>query len=211
MNLNEQIYRIQEMMGELDEALTPAQPKDTLYHLSPYTNRESIQKDGLKPQIGEKTKSYTTHNPSKDLSNFVYALTNPNSMDYFLYGYDVWEIDSNKINNEWYSDPNHPDKKHYYVTKTPIPADALKLVQSDKDLDDRRFRYLETGETGDEPEEEPVKTPRPPSELELLLQKLQDMGIENIEMPDNLQEQTNRIKQMMGVNEHTDKIGRAHV
>jgi len=197
--LQEQISRIQEMMGELGEELIPSQPNDKLYHLSPYTNRELIKTNGLKPQIGDKTKNYTTHNPNKDLSNFVYALTTPNSLDYFLYGYDVWEIDLSKINNEWFKDPNHLDKTHYFVTTTPVPANALTLVQSDKDGDDRRFRYIETGDTGDKPEEEPVKTPEPPSQSELLLQKLNDLGIETMEIPSDLQEQTNRIKQMMGV------------
>jgi hypothetical protein len=60
--------------------LEKAEHSGKLYHLSNYTNRESILRNGLKPAIGRKTLNWQEGNKTEELENFVYVLDHEPSM-----------------------------------------------------------------------------------------------------------------------------------
>lgn len=133
MNLNENILRVKELMGILNES----DEGTKLYHLSRYTNRNSIMKNGLTPQVGQKTKNLMSNVPSvKQNENYVYLLVNPNNIDRVKFGFDTWLVDDSNLDLNLINDPNHPDEKRYFVTKQSIPPEALTLISSDEATDD---------------------------------------------------------------------------
>jgi hypothetical protein len=130
--------------------LEPAQPEAPLYHLSSHENRERIEREGLRPQRGEQTSNWLSYRDREsNLPNYVYALNNPEMTDTLRFGFDMWEIDLDKINVQWYHDPNHPEERDYYVTSDSIPATALTLKYSYPQMDKNRARYKETGNFDD--------------------------------------------------------------
>ena len=90
-----------------------------LYHTSNPINRDSILKKGLVPKRGEQLydKKNISYKPAIYASFKVWDST---------YDDDVWEIDTSKINNEWFVDENLPKKA--VVTFSKISRQALKLI-----------------------------------------------------------------------------------
>jgi len=157
MNLQENILRVKELMG-LNENFT----EKKLYHLSRYPNRESIRKKGLIPSIGQKTANWNVNDSSPDQTEkYIYLMKKPTEVGKALFGFDVWEIDISNLNLDLKSDPNHPESDNYLVTKSHIPANALTLIDSNKEGDDYYINVEKHGfpkrEEPDEPEtqEEP--------------------------------------------------------
>ena len=131
MNLQEQISRIQSMMRLINES-----NKSRLYHLSNYNNRQSISEKGLIPNIGRKTKNWQEIQKTEGLKNYVYLMDyEPSFLDKSMYGFDVWEIDTNGLDLNLTEDPNHSEFGGWYVTQTPIPASHIKLIDSNEKYD----------------------------------------------------------------------------
>ena len=145
--------------------LQPATPEGKLHHYSTYKNRESIQKNGLLPKVGRQTANYMSHNfPDVEPLPMVFA-QDPNHGNFFgVYGSDLWEIDLNQINNNWYHDPIHKDDENkwgFFVTLDPIPPSAIRLISSDEQRDDDMEVYRQTGEYPKRETEEPQKQEEP--------------------------------------------------
>lgn len=127
-----------------------------VYHLSYKYNRASILKKGLRgrdqhPNLAEPV--FAHNKPIPDLIWFPFILdswewkqknkykliANSNydfmKIESLIKGYDVWEIDTFKINNmTWYKDPwsmkdflNDVNYSYYVVTEGWIPPSVLKL------------------------------------------------------------------------------------
>jgi hypothetical protein len=160
MNLQESIRRILREIKQVRDMLQPANPKGKLHHYSTYKNRKSIQKNGLIPQVGKQTANYMSHNfPDVEPLPMVFA-QNPEHGNFFgVYGSDLWEIDLDKIGNDWYYDPIHKDDENnwgFFVTLDSIPPSAIRLISSDEQRDDDMEIYRQTGEypkRNTEPEE----------------------------------------------------------
>jgi hypothetical protein len=134
MNLQEQILRIQEMMGVINES-----DRSRLYHLSNHNNRQSISEKGLLPNIGRKTKNWQEKQKTDNLKNYIYLMDyEPSLLEKSMYGFDVWEIDANGLELNLLDDPNHNEFGGWYITQTPIPPSNIKLVDSDEKYDDCR-------------------------------------------------------------------------
>lgn len=162
----------------ISEELQQIKPNKTLYHLSRYTNRESIRKNGLTPKIGSKTKQVQKYrDKNDDLSDFVYVMYNPSNIDKAMFGFDTWEINTNGLNASFYKDPNHTEEglEKWFVTKSHIPASNLKLVDENKPSDDYYMKVEKEGfpKTEPEPIDEP-ETINEPDEWEKLLSKTGD-------------------------------------
>lgn len=125
------------MMGIINEDLDKIEHTDKLYHLSNYLNRDSITKNGLEPRIGKKTSNWQTSHKTDDLEDFVYVMSHePSFLEKSMYGFDVWEIDQNGLNLELFTDPNHPEFGGWFVTKSSIPPQNMKLIDSNEKYDD---------------------------------------------------------------------------
>lgn len=209
MKLQEEIRRIQEMIDELSEELVQVNPTRTLYHLSRYTNRESILKNGLKPQVGGMTDKVKDDNP--EIEDFVYLLYAPSNIDKTMFGNDVWEIDTNNLDIKLYKDPNHPTIDKWFVTRQHIPPSNLKLVSSDEERDD----YFLSGEYHKDMAKPYVPPPTPtPIPYDPIWDVLNDPRLKNltsddyVEIPkskdDEIKEESLRIKEIMGINEETN-------
>jgi|688.fasta_scaffold201954_2 hypothetical protein len=121
----------------LNEALEPVDHKGPLYHLSNYTNRQSIQTNGLKPGIGQKTTNWQKGNKTQDLQNFVYVLDHePRMLEKSMFGFDVWEINPEGLDLKLFYDPNHDEFGGWLVTTSEIPASSLKLIDKNEKYDD---------------------------------------------------------------------------
>jgi len=165
MNLQESIRRILREMKQLRDMLQPATPEGKLHHYSTYKNRESIQKNGLLPKVGRQTANYMSHNfPDVEPVPMVFA-QDPSHGNFFgVYGSDLWEIDLNQINNNWYHDPIHKDDENkwgFFVTLDPIPPSAIRLISSDEQRDDDMEVYRQTGEYPKRETEEPQQQEEP--------------------------------------------------
>jgi hypothetical protein len=124
MNLNENIKRIKSLMGV--EKLIPAKTNKFVFHKSNPIFRDKIDKVGLIPQKGEQWLSDTPFNDKA-----IFATNNDNPKYWFesTYDDDVYQIDTTRIKNIWYYDPNFPLKGNdYIVTFDSIPRDAIELI-----------------------------------------------------------------------------------
>lgn len=134
------------MMGIIGEDLDKVEHTAKLYHLSNYLNRDSIMKNGLKPRIGKKTSNWQIIHKTDDLENFVYVMSHePSMLEKSMYGFDVWEIDQTGLDLVLFSDPNHTEFGGWLVTKSPIPPQNMKLIDSNEKYDDCNLKkYNET-------------------------------------------------------------------
>ena len=102
-----------------------AKTNQYVYHASAPVFRDKIAKEGLLPQRGEQWLSDTAVE-----GKAIFATNSDDKKDWFDSGYDddVYQIDTTKIDNKWYSDPNfaHSDHKHIFTFKE-IPLSAIKL------------------------------------------------------------------------------------
>jgi hypothetical protein len=99
-----------------------------MYHTSVPTFRDKILKEGIK--VMPKSAGWLSDtNIDKPV---IFAIMSDNIKDAWdsTYDDDIYEIDTSKINNEWFRDPNfinYKDSKHC-ITFTNIPVNAIKLV-----------------------------------------------------------------------------------
>lgn len=113
------------------EAKTPKLP-DILYHKSNPINRDKIEKDGLKIQVGD---SYMMHweeeKDSSELEKLIF-MYDKNIEEYdTTYDDDIWEIDLSKLDkSKIKGDPDEwmwKNKGCWVYTKD-IPIEVIKLV-----------------------------------------------------------------------------------
>ncbi len=111
-----------------NEKLIPVTQNKYVYHKSNPIFRTEISKIGLIT----KGKSATWLSDTKINGNVIFATNSDNKKDWFdsTYDDDVYQIDTTKINNKWFSDPNFTWKKSpkYIITFDNIPLSAIKLV-----------------------------------------------------------------------------------
>ncbi len=96
-----------------------------VYHQSNPHFRNDISKQGLIP----KGKSETWLSDTKINGKVIFASNSQNKDNWFDSGYDddIYSIDTTKLSNEWYLDPNF-DNNNYIITFQPIPLNAIKLI-----------------------------------------------------------------------------------
>jgi len=108
-----------------------AQIERYLYHVSRPANRSSIKKLGLVPKGSDDSTAwsgydYLAYPPA------VFA-TNMGMHDTWHVSGDIWRIDTNELNNEWWYDLNFygaGDRRKYVMTFDPIPKKYIKLVKN---------------------------------------------------------------------------------
>ena len=121
--------------GKEEVAAKPIIPLPIVYHESKRSNRESILKNGLKPNVGSTYSSWA--GPDKKIIPAIFAVNTKdmyaqiNGSPYFWKNQDIWAIDTRKINNEWFVD-NHSEGMGFdnsdIVTFTDIPPTAIRYL-----------------------------------------------------------------------------------
>ena len=129
MNLQENIQRIKEVMGiGKSNNLIPVKTNRFVYHTSNPIFRDQIEEMGLIPK--GKSESWLSNTPIE--GEVIFATNSDDKKDWFnsTYDDDIYQIDTSKIDNMWYNDPNFrwEDNKTYIITFDKIPRSAIKLI-----------------------------------------------------------------------------------
>ena len=103
-------------------------PPRYVYHKTSKEVRDSILKNGLIPSKNEG--EYGRFSYDKP---FVFASIKADKLFSHRYhydpkDYDIWIIDTTKIDNIWFVDFNFPNDNNHIITETPVPVSALKRV-----------------------------------------------------------------------------------
>lgn len=120
-------------------------PNKFVYHVSNPYFRKQISMEGLIPK--GKSETWLSGTPIK--GKVIFATNSDKKKDWFdsTYDDDIYQIDTTKLDNKWYEDPNFGGKdrtfwfdgkkyklpinhERYYhiITYEPIPLDAIKLI-----------------------------------------------------------------------------------
>lgn len=111
------------------------EPTRYVYHSTSVENRDSILKSGLIPKSSDESKEwfYGIHlsYPKAIFATMVDLKTgiiNPWKNDDNV---DIWRIDTNELNNEWFIDLNYVDEKDnkHIMTFQPIPSKYLEIAK----------------------------------------------------------------------------------
>lgn len=108
-----------------NQHLIPVNVGHLIYHKSNPIFRDAIKKQGLIP----KGKSEAWLSDTNINGKVIFASNSSDEDDWFdsTYDDDIYQIDTTKINNKWFKDPNFDDDA-YVITFEPIPKSALKLI-----------------------------------------------------------------------------------
>ena len=111
---------------------TPVETNRYVYHTSNPIFRDKIASEGLIPKAKSEAWLSNTKIDGKVIFavNTIFTSVQSNSDDYkwdSTYDDDIYQIDTSKINNQWYNDPNFNDGKHI-ITFDSIPLQAIKLI-----------------------------------------------------------------------------------
>lgn len=126
MNLHEDIHRIKEVMGiSQPKELTPVITNRFVYHNSNPFFRDQIKEMGL--IVKGKSETWLSDTPIE--GDVIFATNSDEKSDWFdsTYDDDIYQIDTTKISNDWYEDPNFSGSKHI-ITFNNIPKKAIKLI-----------------------------------------------------------------------------------
>lgn len=113
-------------LNNCNDKLIKVIPSKYVYHTSNPIYRDKISKEGLIP----KGKSETWLLNTKINGRVIFAV-NDNKEGYRFdstYDDDIYKIDTSKINNEWYNDPNFDSDNLHLITFDKIPLNAIKLI-----------------------------------------------------------------------------------
>lgn len=101
-------------------------PNNYIYHTSNPIFREKISKEGLVTQ----GKSAAWLSDTKIDGKVIFAVNSNNKNDWWdsTYDDDVYEIDTTKLSNKWYNDPNFDLDDKRIITFENIPRDSIKLI-----------------------------------------------------------------------------------
>jgi hypothetical protein len=130
MDLQENIQRIKEVMGVINESrdFIPVKTNRFVYHTSNPIFRDSIEKDGLITK--GKSESWLSNTPIE--GKVIFATNSDDEKTWFdsTYDDDIYRIDTSKIDNQWYNDPNFGwlDNTTYIITFDNISREAIELI-----------------------------------------------------------------------------------
>jgi hypothetical protein len=104
-------------------------PRRFVFHTSNKRNRESILKNGLVVGIGDSYKdNWVEFEPIKPA---IFAVNTPNYIESFglkySNDYDIWRIDTQKCDNDWFIDFNMGGDN--IMTFDNIPIDCISLFR----------------------------------------------------------------------------------
>lgn len=125
-----QYVRLQEQRVKGEE-ITPGK---YVVHTSSKGNRDSISEYGIRAVLGECYMIYADSNYDEDdeCVPAVFATDSLKKKDMFdsTYDDDIWVIDTERANVQWYKDAHFDggDYKHHIVTFEDIPVDAIRLI-----------------------------------------------------------------------------------
>jgi len=118
-----------------NEKLTLVTPNKYVYHKSNIKFREEILKIGLIT----KGKSETWLSDTEIDGDVIFATNSDNKKDWFdsTYDDDIYQIDTTKINNKWFLDPNFTWEKSpkHIITFDNIPLSSIKLIYKGSGVD----------------------------------------------------------------------------
>jgi len=129
MNLREDLIRIKQVMGLKESIeLIPVITNRFVYHTSNPIFRDQIEDMGLITK--GRSESWLSDTPIEGKA--IFATNSDDETVWFdsTYDDDIYEIDTSKIDNIWYNDPNfrlYEDNK-YIITFDDIPKEAVKLI-----------------------------------------------------------------------------------
>lgn len=117
---------------EINNQLIEVIPNNYVYHTSNPIFRDKISKEGLIP----KGRSESWLSDTKIDGKVIFAINSYKKEDWWNpeYDDDIYEIDTTKINNNWYYDPNYitgiytTDEHDAIITFEPIPLNSIKLL-----------------------------------------------------------------------------------
>ena len=101
-------------------------PNKYVYHTSNPIFRDKISKEGLIPK--GKSESWLSNTK---IDGKVIFVVNSNKKKYFFdstYDDDIYQIDTTKLNNKWYNDPNFDSDELHLITFENIPLNSIKLI-----------------------------------------------------------------------------------
>ena len=126
--------------GETFQLLKPNKIPNTLYHVSPKSNRNGILKHGIWASIGEEYENWWNYEgpngespDNNDIPSCVFLTDNPhtwiNKMDNSE-DYDVWGVDSKKLDRNYlFLDPDSSMRQQgSYCYLDDIPPSDIKLL-----------------------------------------------------------------------------------
>jgi hypothetical protein len=125
--LREDLSKFTDDSESINDKLIPVEVNEFVYHSSNPHFKDEILKKGLVP----KGKSETWLSDTPIEGAVIFATNSDNKNDWFESGYDddIYRIDTTKLENKWFLDPNFGDENNQHViTFEPIPLSALKLV-----------------------------------------------------------------------------------
>lgn len=118
---------IKEFLKEnYNSKLIQVKPNKYVYHTSNPIFRDKISKEGLIP----KGKSESWLSDTK-IDGEVIFVVNSNKEGYRFnstYDDDIYRIDTTKLNNKWYNDPNFGSDGLHLITFDKIPLNVIKLI-----------------------------------------------------------------------------------
>ena len=120
------IKLFEQFISEKNSHLEEVNPKRYIYHTSNPVSREKIKKEGLIPMGKSETWLSNTNIDGK----VIFAVNSENIDDKWdsTWDDDVYRIDTSKLSNKWYNDPNFNVKDNRIITFDPIPAKSIKLI-----------------------------------------------------------------------------------
>lgn len=101
-------------------------PNKYVYHTSNPIFRDKIKKDGLIV----KGKGETWLSDTNIDGEVIFAVNSDNKKDWWdsTYDDDIYRIDTTKLKNKWYNDPNFDLEDKRIITFENIPLNSIKLI-----------------------------------------------------------------------------------
>jgi hypothetical protein len=107
-------------------------PNKFIYHYSPSENRNSILEYGIIPKSSKESVRWSKET-ELEYPPLIFAVNDEHEKGgwYYVSKVDVWEIDTEKIDNIWWRDVNSKFfRTDLIMTDKAIPNSAIKLVNS---------------------------------------------------------------------------------
>lgn len=119
---------IQEFLNEQSENthLVEVIPNKYVYHTSNPFYRDKISKEGFVP----KGESATWLSDTKINGKVIFAVNSDDKEDWWdsTYDDDIYKIDTSKLKNKWYGDPNFDLNDDCIITFEKMPINSGKLI-----------------------------------------------------------------------------------
>ena len=118
---------IREFLNENQNShLVEVIPNNYVYHTSNPIFRDKISKEGLIP----KGKSETWLSDTNIDNKVIFAVNSDDKKDWWdsTYDDDIYKVDTTKLKNKWYVDPNFDLEDKRIITFEKIPFNSIKLI-----------------------------------------------------------------------------------